>query len=121
MKYKYCGSFPEYANFKDDLMEYKCLCCNKNNQHNVGRMFKERFFNKCKFPSHDNNKFILSLSKRLYPYEYMDDWEKFEKTSLPEKEDFYSQMWKIWKILLMQITCTQKDYHEFLFKVIHYC
>ena len=55
-------------------------------------MFKERFFNKCKFSSHDNNKFILSLSKGLYPYEYMDDWEKFEKTSLPEKEDFYSHL-----------------------------
>ena len=29
-EYKYCGCFLEYANFKDDLIEYKCLCCNKN-------------------------------------------------------------------------------------------
>ena len=29
------------------------------------------------------------LQKGVYPYEHMDDWEKFNKTSLPEKEDFY--------------------------------
>ena len=27
--------------------------------------------------------------KRCLPYEYMDDWEKLNKTSLPEKDDFY--------------------------------
>ena len=26
----------------------------------------------------------------IYPDEYMDDWEKFNETSLPEKKDFYS-------------------------------
>ena len=34
--------------------------------------------------------FILSLQKGVYPYEYRNDWEKFNKTSLPEKEEFYS-------------------------------
>ena len=28
------------------------------------------------------------LRKVIYPYEYMDDWEKFNETSLPEKEGF---------------------------------
>ena len=32
IKYKYCHFFLEYANFKDDLIEYKCLICNKNCQ-----------------------------------------------------------------------------------------
>ena len=32
------------------------------------------------------------LRKGVYPYEYMDDWEKFKETSLPEKEDFYSHL-----------------------------
>ena len=27
-KYKYCDCFLEYTNFKDDLIEYKYLCCN---------------------------------------------------------------------------------------------
>ena len=34
------------------------------------------------------------LQTGVDPYEYMDDWEKFNETSLPEKEDFYSH-WNI--------------------------
>ena len=36
--------------------------------------------------------FILLLQKGVYPYEYMDEWEKINKTSLPKKEDFYSHL-----------------------------
>ena len=32
IKYKYCDSFLECTNFKDDLTEYKCMCCNKKYQ-----------------------------------------------------------------------------------------
>ena len=32
------------------------------------------------------------LRKGVYPYEYMDSWEKFNETSLPSKEDFYSNL-----------------------------
>ena len=35
------------------------------------------------------NKLFLLLRKGVYPYEYMDDLEKFNETSVPEKEDFY--------------------------------
>ena len=31
-KYVYYDCFLEYANFKDDLIEYKCLNCNKSYQ-----------------------------------------------------------------------------------------
>ena len=34
----------------------------------------------------------MLLQKGVYPYEYMDDWEKFNETSLPEKEDFYRHL-----------------------------
>ena len=34
-------------------------------------------------------KFIFLLRKGLYPYEYMNDWEKFNETTLPKKEEFY--------------------------------
>ena len=30
IKCKYCNCFLEYTNFRDNLVEYKCLCCNKN-------------------------------------------------------------------------------------------
>ena len=32
------------------------------------------------------------LRKGVYPYEYMDHWEKFNETTLPEKEEFYSNL-----------------------------
>ena len=32
------------------------------------------------------------LRKGVYPYEYMDSWEKFNETSLPINEDFYSHL-----------------------------
>ena len=32
------------------------------------------------------------LRKGVYPYEYMDSWEKVNETSLPSKEDFYSNL-----------------------------
>ena len=34
------------------------------------------------------NKFVFLLRKGVYPYEYIDSWEKFEKTTLPDKKDF---------------------------------
>ena len=38
------------------------------------------------------NKFILLLRKGVYPYEYMDNWERFNETSLPNKESLYSNL-----------------------------
>ena len=48
-------------NFKDGLIEYKCLSCNKNYQRKFDEKLKEPFFNTYKFSNHDNNKFILLL------------------------------------------------------------
>ena len=36
------------------------------------------------------NKFILLLRIGVYPYEYMDSWNRFSEISLPDKKDFYS-------------------------------
>ena len=49
IKYKYCNCFLEYINFKDDLIEYKCFCCNKNYHHKFDEKLKEPFFNTYKF------------------------------------------------------------------------
>ena len=112
VEYKYCDCFLEYTNCKDDLTEYKCLCCNKNQQHKFDEKLEGRFFNTYKFSNHDNNKFVLLLQNGVFPYEYMDDWEKLNKTLLPEKKDFYSHL--KWKILLMQIMRTQKKFVKIL-------
>ena len=34
----------------------------------------------------------MLLRKGVYPYEYIDSWERFDKTSLPDKEPFYSEL-----------------------------
>ena len=67
--------FLEYTNFKDDLIKYRCLYCNKNYQPRFDEKLKERFFNTYKFSNHNNNKFILLLQKSVYAYEYLDAWE----------------------------------------------
>ena len=48
-----------YTNFKDGLIEYKCLCCNKNYQQMFYEKLTEHIFNRYKFSNHDNNQFIL--------------------------------------------------------------
>ena len=66
--------------------------CNKIDQHKFDEKLKEQIFDANKFSNHDNNKFILLLEKGVYPYEYIDDSEKFNEISLSEIGDFYHQL-----------------------------
>ena len=68
------------------------MCCSENYQKMLDENLKKRFVNTYKFSNHDINKFILLLGKGVDPYEYMIQWKKFNKMSLPEKEDFYWYM-----------------------------
>ena len=61
IKYKYCSCFLECTNFKNNLIEHKCLCRNKNYQQKLDEKLRERFFNTYKFSNHDKNKFTLLL------------------------------------------------------------
>ena len=81
------------------------------------------------FCNGDLNKFVLLLRKGVYPYEYMDNWERFDETLLPDKKAFYSELnleditdkdyehaqkvWEVFEILATIMTC--------MFKVVHYC
>ena len=40
----------------------------------------------------DLNEFIFLLPKNVYPYEYINNWEKFDETTLPPKEAFYNNL-----------------------------
>ena len=74
------------------MIKYKFLSCNKYFSNKNDEKLKKRFKNTFKFSYNVINKFILFLRRGVYPYEYMDDWEKFNETTLPEKEEFYSNL-----------------------------
>ena len=74
------------------MIKQKCLSCNKDYSNKIDEELKKRFKNTLKFSNNNNNKFILLLKKGVYPYEYMHEWEKFNEITLPEKEEFYSNL-----------------------------
>ena len=92
IKCKDCNCFLGYERFKEHSIKYKCLSCNKNYSNKIDEEFKKRFKTTFKFSNNDINKFILLRRKGVYSYEYMDEWEKFNKKLLPEKEEFYSNL-----------------------------
>ena len=68
------------------------------------------FPNTYNFCKGDINKFVMLLRKGVYPYEYMDSWEKFDETSLPPKKDFYSEL------ILEDISDSDYEHAEKVFK-----
>ena len=44
------------------------------------------------FESYNDRQPELLIRKGIYPYEYMDRWDKFEETSLPSIKRFYSNL-----------------------------
>ena len=52
----------------------------------------ERFANTYKFCDNDLNKLIMLLRKGVYPYEYIDGWDKFNEKIVRSKESFYSNL-----------------------------
>ena len=59
---------------------------------NFNKELIQRFANTYEFCNGDLNKFILLLRKGVYPYEYMDSWQRFDETLLPHKEAFYRNL-----------------------------
>ena len=92
VKCKDCDYFLEYESVKDDLIKCKCLPCNKDYSNKIDEELKERFKDTFEFSNNGVNKFILLLRKGVYPYEYMNDWEKFNETTLPEKHELHNDL-----------------------------
>ena len=65
------------------MIKYKYLPADRDDSSNLDEKFKKRL--NFKFSNNDINKFILLLRKGVCPCKYMDDWEKFNETELPEK------------------------------------
>ena len=79
----------EFIGFKNNRLNYRCKECNGISTKSINKLI-EKFPNTYQFCNGDPNKFVLLLRKGVYPYEYMDSWERFSERSLPPKKDFYS-------------------------------
>ena len=91
-KCKDCKSELDYMSVKDNQLIFQCLECKKNYKKDFNKESIKRFANTYEFCSGEINKFILLLRKGVYPYEYMDSWERFNETSLPDNKSFYSKL-----------------------------
>ena len=85
-----CKSCLENMKNKDEKLIFRCFSCKKNYEKDFNKELIERFSNIYELCNEDLNKFILLLRTGVYPYEYKDNWERFDETSLPDKESFYS-------------------------------
>ena len=86
-----CDNKREYIGFRDNHILLKCFDCIAWFIRDSKKLIK-RFANTYEFCNKYINKFILLLRKGVYPYEYMDNWERFDETSLPNEEAFYSSL-----------------------------
>ena len=91
MERKNIRSECQFIGLKNDRLYYKCKECNETSAKSVNYLF-EKFPRRYQFCNGDLNKFVLLLRKSVYPYEYMDSWERFNETSLPPTKYFYSEL-----------------------------
>ena len=68
------------------------MSCNKDYSNKLNEKLKKWFKNTSKFSNDDINKFILLSKKGVYPYEYIDEWDKLNEATLTEKEEIYSNL-----------------------------
>ena len=87
-----CESNLDFIKMKNEKLLLKCFNCNSYYKKKFNKDLIKKSKNTYSFCNNDLNKFVLLLRKGVYPYEYMDSWEKFNETSLPSKEDFYSNL-----------------------------
>ena len=70
------------ASLKNNRLIYRCRECKEEWKRPI-EGFIEKLPSIYQFCNGNLNKFVLLLRKGVYPYEFMDSWEKFDKTSLP--------------------------------------
>ena len=87
-----CKSNLDYIKTKNEKLILACYNCKQRYRKKFNKELVKRFASTYEFCNNDLNKFVLLLRKGVYPYEYVDNWERFSEISLPSKEDFYSNL-----------------------------
>ena len=83
-----CKSCLDYIKTKNEKLIFKCFNCKQNYEKELIKRFASTY----EFCYKNLNKFVFLLRKGVYPFEYMDNWERFNETSLTNKESFYSNL-----------------------------
>ena len=83
---------PSSLEHKNEKLILECCNCKQRYKKKFNKEVIKRFASTYSFCNNDLNKFILLLRKGVYPYEYMDNSERLNETSLPSKESFYSNL-----------------------------
>ena len=87
-----CKSSLDYIKTKNEKLILECYNCKQRYRKKFNKELIKIFASTYEFCNNDLNKFVLLLRKNVYPYEYMDTWERFNEISLRSKEDFYSNL-----------------------------
>ena len=77
--------------FKGNRLNYRRQECKGTSTKPINGLIK-KFPRMYQFCNGDLIKFVSLLRKDVYPYEYMDSWERFDEISLPDKKIFYSEL-----------------------------
>ena len=87
-----CKSNICFVNALNEKLIFKCIDCEKEYEKEFNKELLERFSNTNEFCDNYINKFLILLRKGVYPYEYMDGWDRFNEKVLPDKDSFYSNL-----------------------------
>ena len=81
-----------FIGLENNKLNYECKECKKRSLKLINELIK-KFPNVYQFCNEDINKFVLLVRKGVYRYEYIDSWERCNETSLPDKKDFYIELY----------------------------
>ena len=84
-------SIGKYITFKDSLQFLGASLEQIGKNLRASGMGKFKML-RAEFPGANSDQLDLLLRKQVYPYEYMDSWERFNETSLPPKDAFYNKL-----------------------------
>ena len=76
----------------DDSLEKLVESLRNKDQYDISKFNLTHHYFKTLYPDLTADQMKLIITKGVYPYEYMDDFKKFNETSLPSKEMFYSSL-----------------------------
>ena len=81
-----------FVGLKNNRLIYKCKECKEECKRPINELI-ENYSNTYQFCKGNLNRFVMLLGgKGVYPDEYMDNWNKFNETSLSSKKAFYSEL-----------------------------